>query len=206
MAGNPSCVAVVTSRDALAGMVARDGAHRLDLGMLPPAEAVELLRALIGERVDAEPEAAVTLAGYCARLPLALRVAAERAAASPGVPLADVTSELADQQERLDLLDAAGDPLTAVRAVFSWSVRHLDGEAARAFGLLGLHPGACFDTYAAAALIDTTLRQARGLLGRLARAHLIQAAGAGRYGMHDLLRTYAADQAAEQDSEERKRR
>ena len=145
-------MAVVTSRDALAGLVARDGAHRLDLGLLPPAEAVGLLRALIGERVDAEPEATVTLAGYCARLPLALRVAAERAAASPGVSLADVTSELADQQERLDLLDAAGDRLTAVRAVFSWSVRHLDDEAARAFRLLGLHPGADFDAYAAAAL------------------------------------------------------
>jgi DNA-binding SARP family transcriptional activator len=206
--GTPSCLAVVTSRDALAGMVARDGARRLDLGLLPPAEAVELLRALIGERVDAEPEAAVTLAGYCARLPLALRVAAERAAASPGVSLADVTSELADQQDRLDLLDAAGDRLTAVRAVFSWSVRHLDDEAARAFRLLGLHPGAQFDAYSAAALMDTTLRQARGLLDRLARAHLIQPAGTARYGMHDLLRAYAADQAAdqaaEQDSEERK--
>jgi DNA-binding SARP family transcriptional activator len=200
--GSPSCVAVVTSRDALAGLVARDGAHRLDLGLLPPAEAVGLLRALIGERVDAEPEAAVTLARYCARLPLALRVAAERAAASPGLSLADVTSELADQQERLDLLDAAGDRLTAVRAVFSWSVRHLDGEAARAFRLLGLHPGADFDAYAAAALTDTTLRQARWLLDRLARAHLIQPAGTGRYGMHGLLRAYAADQAADQDSEQ----
>jgi DNA-binding SARP family transcriptional activator len=209
--GTPSCLAVVTSRDALAGMVARDGAQRLDLGLLPPAEAVELLRALIGERVDAEPEAAVTLAGYCARLPLALRVAAERAAASPGISLADVASELADQQDRLDLLDAAGDRLTAVRAVFSWSVRHLDDEAARAFRLLGLHPGAQFDAYSAAALMDTTLRRARGLLDRLARAHLIQPAGTARYGMHDLLRAYAADQAAEaagqaaeQDSDERK--
>ncbi len=44
--GSPSCVAVVTSRDALAGLVARDGARRLDLGLLPPAEAVGLLRAL----------------------------------------------------------------------------------------------------------------------------------------------------------------
>jgi DNA-binding SARP family transcriptional activator/Flp pilus assembly protein TadD len=203
--GSPSCVAVVTSRDALAGLVARDGARRLDLGLLPPAEAVRLLRALIGERVDAEPEATVTLAGYCARLPLALRVAAERAAASPGVPLADVTSELADQQERLDLLDAAGDRLTAVRAVFSWSVRHLDDEAARAFRLLGLHPGADFDAYAAAALTGTTLRQARWLLDRLARAHLIQPAGTGRYGMHDLLRAYAADQADGRDSEPERR-
>jgi tetratricopeptide (TPR) repeat protein len=200
--GSPSCVVVVTSRDALAGLVARDGARRLDLGLLPPAEAVGLLRALIGERVDAEPEATVTLAGYCARLPLALRVAAEQAAAAPGVALADVTSELADQQERLDLLDAAGDRLTAVRAVFSWSIRHLDDEAARAFRLLGLHPGADFDAYAAAALTDTTLRQARWLLERLARAHLIESAGAGRYGMHDLLRAYAADQAGDQDSEQ----
>jgi DNA-binding SARP family transcriptional activator/Flp pilus assembly protein TadD len=203
--GTPSCVAVVTSRDALAGLVARDGAHRLDLGLLPPAEAVRLLRALIGERVDAEPEATATLAGYCARLPLALRVAAERAAASPGVSLADVTSELADQQERLDRLDAAGDRLTAVRAVFSWSVRHLHDETARAFRLLGLHPGADFDAYAAAALTDTTLRQARWLLDRLARAHLIQPAGTGRYGMHDLLRAYAADQAADSGSEQERR-
>ena len=200
--GSPSCVTVVTSRDALAGLVARDGARRLDLDLLPPAEAMGLLRALIGERVDAEPEATATLAGYCARLPLALRVAAERAAASPGVSLADVTSELADQQNRLDRLDAAGDRLTAVRAVFSWSVRHLDDEAARAFRLLGLHPGADFDAYAAAALTDTALRQARWLLDRLARAHLIQPAGTSRYGMHDLLRAYAADQAADQDSEQ----
>jgi DNA-binding SARP family transcriptional activator/uncharacterized protein HemY len=191
--GGPPCVTVVTSRDALAGLVARDGARRLDLGLLPPAEAVGLLRALIGERVDAEPEATVTLAGHCARLPLALRVAAERAAASPGVSLADITAELADHRERLDLLDAAGDQLTAVRAVFSWSVRHLDDEAAGAFRLLGLHPAADFDAYAAAALTNTTLRQARSLLDRLARAHLIQPAGPGSYGMHDLLRAYAAD-------------
>jgi DNA-binding SARP family transcriptional activator/Flp pilus assembly protein TadD len=199
--GSPSCAVVVTSRDALAGLVARDGARRLDLGLLPPAEAMGLLRALIGERVEAEPEATMTLAGYCARLPLALRVAAERAAASPDVSLADLASELADQQERLDLLDATGDRLTAVRVVFSWSVRHLDDEAARAFRLLGLHPSTDFDAYATAALTNTALRRARWLLHRLARAHLIQPAGPGRYGMHDLLRAYAADQAASQDSE-----
>jgi DNA-binding SARP family transcriptional activator len=135
----------------------------------------------------------------------ARRVAAERAASSPGVSLADVTSELADRQERLDLLDAAGDQLTAVRAVFSWSVRHLDDQTARAFRLLGLHPGADFDAYAAAALTATTLRQARWLLDRLARAHLIQPAGTGRYDMHDLLRAYAAEQAADHDSEQERR-
>jgi DNA-binding SARP family transcriptional activator/tetratricopeptide (TPR) repeat protein len=203
--GSPSCLTVVTSRDALPGLVARDGARRLDLGLLPPGDAVGLLRELIGDRVDAEPDTAVRLAGYCARLPLALRVAAERAAAAPGVSLADVASELAGQQERLDLLDAAGDRLTAVRAVFSWSLRHLDDPAVRAFRLLGLHPGAHVDVYATAALAGTTLRRARWLLHRLAGAHLIEPAGPGRYGMHDLLRAYAADQAASQLSRQDRR-
>ena len=35
--GTAGCVAVVTSRDSLAGLVARDGARRLDLDLLPPA-------------------------------------------------------------------------------------------------------------------------------------------------------------------------
>ena len=34
--GTPACVTVVTSRDSLAGLVARDGAVRLDLDLLPP--------------------------------------------------------------------------------------------------------------------------------------------------------------------------
>jgi len=190
--GCSSCVTVVTSRDSLAGLVARDGAWRLDLDLLPGADAVELLRALIGERVDVEPDAALGLAARCARLPLALRVAAERAAAEPAAPLAGLVAELADQ--RLDLLEVGGDPRTAIRAVFSWSFRHLDEEAARAFRRLGLHPGLHFDAYAVAALAEVPHGHARRLLDRLARAGLIQPAGSGRYGLHDLLRAYAAEQ------------
>ena len=174
---------MVTSRDALAGLVARDGATRLDLDLLPLADAVGLLRALIGERVAADPDAAAELAAQCCRLPLALRVAAELAAARPAVPLAELAGELADQQRRLDLLEAGGDPRTAVRAVFSWSYQHLDADAARTFRLLGLHPGPDFDAYAAAALTGAGLERARQMLDVLARAHLIQHARPGRYGM-----------------------
>jgi DNA-binding SARP family transcriptional activator/Tfp pilus assembly protein PilF len=191
--GSPSCAVVVTSRDALAGLVARHGAARLELDLLPPADAVGLLRALIGRRADEDPGAAETLAGQCCRLPLALRVAAELAAARPDMPLAGLVAELAGQQRRLDVLDVGGDPHTAVRAVFSWSYRHLDPAAARAFRLAGLHPGADFDPYAAAALTRTTLEQARTALDALTRAHLIHPAGTARYGMHDLLRAYARE-------------
>jgi len=197
--GTPSALVVVTSRDSLAGLVARHGAQRLDLDLLPPSDAITLLRALIGERVNVESDEAAALAEQCARLPLALRVAAELAATHPATPLAALVAELADQQRRLELLDAGGDLHTAVRAVFSWSYQHLSAEAARAFRLLGLHPGPDLDPYAAAALTPTSVEQAQHLLDLLARAHLVQPTSPGRYGMHDLLRAYASHLAADEE-------
>ena len=108
--GASACLAVVTSRDSLAGLVAREGAERLDLDLLPLADAVDLLRGLVGSRVDADQGAAAALAGLCERLPLALRVAAEFAAARSADSLASIASELANQRRRLDLLEAAGIP------------------------------------------------------------------------------------------------
>ncbi len=199
--GAPSCVVVVTSRDSLAGLVARHGAQRLDLDLLPLEDAVALLAALIGGRVRAEPEAVTTLAQMCARLPLALRIAAELAAARPTITLAHLVGELADEQRRLTLLDAGGDARTAVRGVFSWSYRHLTTAAARTFRLIGLHPGPDFDPYAVAALADTSIDEAQLVLDLLARAHLIRDPRPGRYGMHDLLRAYATHLADVEDPE-----
>jgi tetratricopeptide (TPR) repeat protein/transcriptional regulator with XRE-family HTH domain len=196
--GEPGCVAVVTSRDTLAGLVATDGAVRLDLDVLPLADAIGLLRSLIGQRTDEDPEATAVLAGLCARLPLALRIAAELAAARPQVPLADLAAELA--ASRLDLLDV-GEDRADVRAVLSWSYRQLPDDVAAAFALLGLHPGEDLDVHAAAALTDTSAGQARRVLARLYRASLVQASGPGRYGMHDLLRAYAREQAAACDTD-----
>jgi DNA-binding SARP family transcriptional activator/Tfp pilus assembly protein PilF len=195
--GDPGCAALVTSRDALAGLVAADGAQRLDLDVLPLADAVALLRSLIGSRASQDPVAVAELARLCARLPLALRIAAELAAARPSAALAELVAELAES--RLDGLDA-GEDRADVRAVFSWSFRQLPGDVAGAFALLGLHPGADLDVYAAAALTGRTAGQARHVLGRLHRASLIQAAGPGRYGMHDLLRAYAREQACACDT------
>jgi DNA-binding SARP family transcriptional activator/tetratricopeptide (TPR) repeat protein len=194
--GTPACMAVVTSRDALAGLIARDGAMRLDLDLLPLHDAVTLLRSLAGRRADEEPEAAAALAAQCARLPLALRIAAELAAARPATPLAELAGELAGQQQRLDLLDAAGDDRTAIRAVFSWSYQNLSQPAARLFRLLGLHPGPDVTVRAASSLASTTPARARRLLDELARAHLLTEQVPGRFGCHDLLRAYAIDQAA----------
>jgi DNA-binding SARP family transcriptional activator/Tfp pilus assembly protein PilF len=200
--GDPDCMAVVTSRDALAGLVARDGAARLELDLLPPAEAAGLLRTLIGERAAADPVATEALAERCCRLPLALRVAAELAAARPAASVPDLVAELAGQQRRLDLLEVGADPRTAVRAVLSWSCRQLDPGAARAFRLAGLYPGPDLEPYAAAALTGSTRGQAGDALELLARAHLIQSARPGRYVMHDLLHDYARELATAHDGQD----
>ena len=203
--GSPTCVVMVTSRDALTGLVARDGATRLDLDSLPLDDAISLLRSLIGVRVELDPDAATQLAVQCCRLPLALRVAAELAVSRPATPLAALVAELGDLQKRLSLLDAGGDQHTAVRTVFSWSYRQLDAATARTFRLLGLHPGLDFEPYAAAALSGTTLAQAGQALEKLAHAHLIQPATPDRYSMHDLLRAYARELAAAQDGDQEQR-
>lgn len=200
--GSGTSFVVVTSRDSLAGLVAVHGAHQVDLDLLPPAEAVGLLHRLIGKRVTAEPQAAATLADQCARLPLALRVAAVLATSRPDSPLADVVTELADRQARLDLLDPGGDPYAAVHAVLSWSIQHLPEHAARTFRRLGLHPGPDLDPYAAAALTGTDPNPARRVLELLVNAHLLHRTGPGRYAMHDLLRAYATHLTATEDTDE----
>ena len=174
--GTASVMVVVTSRDSLAGLVARDGAHRLDLDLLPAADAVALLRALIGWRAEADPDAAEALARLCARLPLALRVAAELAAARPDTPLAGLAAELAGEADRLELLDAGGDPRGAVASVFSWSYRHLRPMPRGCSGCWAC-TRARTGTVRAAALTGTSVRPGRATARPLARAHLIQPAG-----------------------------
>ena len=193
--GDSACAMLVTSRDMLAGLVARDGAHRIGLPVLSVSGSVQLLRTMIGPAADADPGAATELARQCCRLPLALRIAAELAVARRGQPVKDLVTELADQGRRLDLLTADGDQDTALRIVFSWSYRHLDGTAAHAFRLLGLHPGPDIDGYGAAALTGTSLEQCQRMLALLARAHLVEPTGPGRFAMHDLLASYARELA-----------
>ena len=108
--GSGSSMVLVTSRDSLVGLVAVHGARQVGLGLLSIAEAVDLLRRLVGDRVVTEPAAAVTLAEQCARLPLALRAAAVLATSRPDRSLAEVVAELADRQGWIELLDPGGDP------------------------------------------------------------------------------------------------
>jgi DNA-binding SARP family transcriptional activator len=196
--GSGGCLVVVTSRSRLTGLVAADGAHPLSLDLLAYEEARELLSQRLGvRRLAAGADRIITL---CARLPLALGIAAAHAATRPELPLADLAAELHDARRRLDGLDT-GDAESSVRAVFSWSYESVSGRARRLFRLLAVHPGPDISAAAAASLAALPVAQASRALNELAGAHLIAEQVSGRFSFHDLLRAYAGDQGAVNDGQ-----
>jgi tetratricopeptide (TPR) repeat protein/transcriptional regulator with XRE-family HTH domain len=199
--GTPGCLVLVTSRNRLTGLAAHEDARLLTLEVLSEAEAREFLaRRLAPGRAAREPAAVTELARMCAALPLALSVAAARAAASPRLPLTALAAELRGSSSRLELLDTQ-DPATDPRTVFSWSCLRLTRPAARMFRLLGVHPGPDISLPAAASLAGRPPGAARATLEELARAHLVTEHLAGRFACHDLLRAYAAEQARGTDGD-----
>jgi tetratricopeptide (TPR) repeat protein len=203
--GTPGCVAVVTSRNQLTPLIAAVGAQPLTLDLLTDAEAGDMLARRVGpDRVAAEPAATRQIIASCARLPLALAIAAARATSHPGFPMAALAAELAEAQARLDIL-TADEQSTDVRAVFSWSYRDLTAAAARLFRLLGLHPGPDISIPATASLAGLPADRVRPLLAELTRTNLIVEHAPGRYTFHDLLRAYAAEQAHDIEADDQRR-
>jgi tetratricopeptide (TPR) repeat protein len=202
---SPGCMVLVTSRASLAGLAASDGAHLLTLDVLTVGEARELLVGCLGQqRAAVEPGAVDELIGLCARLPLALAIAAARAADRPVFPLAALAAELRESGSRLDVL-STGEASSDLRTVFSWSCRQLAPATARMFRLLGLHPGPDITAPAAASLAGAPPSQARRELAELTRANLVTEHAPGRYTLHDLLRGYGAEQARHTDSDTNRR-
>jgi tetratricopeptide (TPR) repeat protein len=189
--GSPDCMAIVTSRSNLSGLVTAEAAHPIALDLLTNLEARHLVGHRIGpERTDAEPNAVDAIIARCMGLPLALAIVAARAATRPRMPLKQLAIELTETGSSLDPF-ADTDPSTDLRAVFSWSYLALSPPAARLFRLLGLVPRIEMTPESAASLAGLPLRQTVSLLAELTKAHLITE---GR-DLHDLLYTYAGEQA-----------
>jgi tetratricopeptide (TPR) repeat protein len=201
--GGAGPLLVITSRSHLHGLAVRDGAQRVQLDILREPDAVALLREVTrtSSRRDS-PDDLAELARLCARLPLALRIAAERAASRPMMQLAELIADLRDDSMLWDALSLGTGPGgEGVRTVFAWSYRDLSDDAARMFRALGLHRGPDISLQAAAAAAGVPTRTARRSLDILLGAFLIESVRPGRYQLHDLLRAYALDEARTVDSD-----
>ncbi|WP_207229963.1 ATP-binding protein [Krasilnikovia cinnamomea] len=191
----PRCLILLTSRYTLPGL---GTPHRVGLELLSPDDARTLLRDSLGaDRVDAEPQAADRLITLCGRLPLALRIVANRLLTRAHWSLAQFAERLSDERQRLELLQA-GD--LAVESALHLSYRQLGPEAV-VFRRLALAAGGDFDRRLAATLADISEIAAEDQLEDLVDAHLLEPAGRhGRYRFHDLVRLFAARRLDEDDT------
>ena len=192
--GSAGSFVLVTSRDRLTGLVAREGARELTLGGLSAEESHELLAAVLGaDRVAADPGGAARLAALCAHLPLALRIAAANLATESDTTISEFADRLAPGP--LAELRLPGDQAMAVLAAFDLSYDAQPAPARRMFRLVGLNPGPDFEVDVAAALGGVTTGEAASRLDHLVTAHLVQPSVKGRFSLHDLLCRYARDRA-----------
>jgi tetratricopeptide (TPR) repeat protein len=186
--GDEGCLVLVTSRRHLGDLPGTVAPVLLDA--LSPPQA-QLMFTRLAPRASASPAdvaEAVRLAGF---LPLAISLLARVFARHPAWTVADLAAETRDG---LLTLTAEDD---SVAAAFGVSYRYLEPPLRRLFRLLGLHPGTTTDAYAAAALAGTSLAEAAVMLDRLHGEGLLTETGHRRYGMHDLLRRYAREHAAD---------
>jgi transcriptional regulator with XRE-family HTH domain/tetratricopeptide (TPR) repeat protein len=185
--GDGECLVLVTSRRHLGDLPGT--VTPLFLDVLTPMQAAQMFTRLAPRAADSPDEVAevVRLAGF---LPLAISLLARLFARHQSWTLADLAAEI-----RASLLTLTVEH-ESVAAAFEMSYRHLEPDRQRLFCLLGLHPGAAFEPYASAALAGTSVDEAAGLLDSLHGEGLLTETGHRRYGMHDLLRRYARDHAA----------
>jgi DNA-binding SARP family transcriptional activator/GTPase SAR1 family protein len=194
MPGSSTCAVVVTSRDRMPGLVARDGAIRIDLNPLEPVEAAELIARAVRSPLAAGDAAAVdALARLCGGLPLAIRIAAEQCW--------DVAYQVEAMSGAglMDSLRIDGDEDAGVPAAFGLSYAKLPPGAATMFRLLSVANLERITVSAAARLTGITLDAAKRALNQLVNANLARQHGADLFEVPVLLRRYAMSCLAQDD-------
>lgn len=199
--GSHDCGVVVTSRARLTGV---PGARLVELDVLSDDQSLELLACVVGrDRVADEPAAAAALVRTVGKLPLALRIVAARLAARPHWSLASMVNRLSDERHRLDEL--AHGELT-VRASLSLTYDGMDARARRTLRLLGLADGPSQPGWVAGALLDDRRPHPSDLMEPLVDAQMLDVTGVDangdpRYRFHDIIRLFARERLADQETE-----
>ena len=195
---------IVTSRDRAQSYA--DPGLVFEVPPLERAASVEVL-ARCGVAHPADPSLVGRLAHLCADVPLALRMVAARQRNESGLHLAYLVQLLEEESGRLDYLEA-GD--RAVRMAIALSYDALDPATRSVFRLLAAAPGAALTGDELGHCMDTPAYRQERLLNRLvdrslARCEIVRLSN-GRvlatFSHHELVRLFAAERLAEEDSPE----
>jgi tetratricopeptide (TPR) repeat protein len=194
--GHARSLVLVTSRQFLGDLPA--DAVEIPLDILPPEEARSMFIEL-APRSAGQPDRVTELVALAGHLPLAIALLA-------GLFTQHTTWHIDDliTQTRAHVLTVTAESRT-IAAAFELSYQSLPWERQRFFRCLGLCPGADFDSYSAAALADLPPGEAATHLNALLRDRLVMESRPGRYRMHDLIRSYAQDRAAQDPAADRER-
>jgi DNA-binding SARP family transcriptional activator/tetratricopeptide (TPR) repeat protein len=186
------CLVIVTARQRHAGW---GNARTLALRVLAEDDATVLFTQIAGRAADHDPEQVMRISRLCGCLPLAIRLAASRVRSGAAVSLPDLADELSEPARH----GLSGEVGQQIQASLDLSHRRLTEGERRFFRYLGISPCLDFTAHSAAFLTDVTVAQSRAALSRLADHHLVEEISPGRFGMHDLLRAFAAARSADED-------
>ncbi|WP_371496282.1 tetratricopeptide repeat protein [Kitasatospora sp. NBC_00374] len=199
--GSGGCAVITTSRHRMTGL---PGVLPVDVGVLGPADAVELLGRVAGrERIDADRDATAQLVQQCGGLPVALRIAGARLASRPHWPVGKLVARLRSREGALGELVHDG---LAVRSCFQETYDALSAGARRLFRRLAVLDVPEFPGWVAAPLCELDPGRAEDLLEILVDVRLVEVASSGggsrpvRYRLHNLIRSFARERL---DAEER---
>lgn len=153
-----------------------EGAHVTQIGEFEHAEAIALVRRIVGDkRVNREPGAADALVELCDCLPLAVRTAATRLAGKPHWSIAHLVQRMTDtSRNRLDELRLAN---LDVRGSLFRSFNRLPHDIRGMLGRLTLLSSSRISTKLTAAILDTTEAKAEDFLEFLVEQNLLRSRG-----------------------------
>jgi tetratricopeptide (TPR) repeat protein/DNA-binding SARP family transcriptional activator len=197
---------VLTTGDSLTIVTSRHhegwpGQCVLRLRPLGTNDSVALLRHAAGSDDDLDAARLAEAASLCGGWPLAIRIAASKLRERDG-NLDELIDELKDAH---DGLTDRGETVRRIFSAFELTYRQLTAESRRVFRVLGASPCMDFGLDSVAALIGETPASATAATGELARHCLIEHASAGRFRLHDLVRSYAAGCAQQEPEPDRRR-
>ncbi|MGW6055193.1 BTAD domain-containing putative transcriptional regulator [Streptomyces sp. NPDC055189] len=186
----PRTAVLITGRTRLA---VADGAHTVALGLLAPAESLDLFAAVAGGRTaTADPDATSRIVQFCAGLPLAVRIAGGRLAARPHWPAARLAARLTDPRAGLAELRFGH---LGLAGTLRSATGQLDGRLLGPLPALALLGDGTFTALDAAGLLAESESGAEEFLEALVDASLLDITGVNRrdqveYHFHPLVLLY----------------